>query len=130
MPYYGRILNRLEFVYLIVGMITVYAGLWYLTGDVGYEAKIILFIAILLTNGLFGIMWIKAYLGHAEWAEKLVKTFRTEKQYIKFEYSEPYFHENNDEAVPFDKNEFLRNMLLGKQFYTAGLTLKNMEKLM
>ena len=59
-------------------MITVYAGLWYLTGDIGQEAKIILFVVILLINALFGIMWIKEYLGHAEWAEKLAKKFQIE----------------------------------------------------
>ena len=72
-------MNRLESVSLIVGMITVYSGLWYLTGDLGDEAKIILFVVILFTNGVFGIVWLTAYLGHAEWAEKLVRIFRTEK---------------------------------------------------
>ena len=53
-------------------MITCYAGLWYLTGDIGQETKVTLFIVILFANALFGIIWITAYLGHAEWAEKLV----------------------------------------------------------
>ena len=50
-------------------MITVYAGLWYLTGDVGEETSIILFILMLTVNAIFGIVWITAYLGNAEWAE-------------------------------------------------------------
>ena len=58
---------------LMVGMITVYAGLWYLTGDLPNESKICLFIIILLVNAVFGIMWIIEYLSTAEWAEKLVK---------------------------------------------------------
>ena len=59
-------------------MITVYAGLWYLTGDIGYESDIILFSIILYSNLIFGIMWISAYLGNAEWAVLCVKRFRTE----------------------------------------------------
>ena len=59
-------------------MITCYAGLWYLSGDIGEVTKIILFIAILLANAFFGILWITAYLGNAEWAEKGAKKFQTE----------------------------------------------------
>ena len=82
-PYNGHILNRIEFISLIVGMITVYAGLWYLTGDIGEETSIILFIVILSVNALFGIMWITSYLGHAEWAEIVVKKIRIESLYLE-----------------------------------------------
>ena len=51
-------------------MVTVYAGLWYITGDIGEETSIVLFIVMLFVNLLFGIIWISEYLGHAEWAEK------------------------------------------------------------
>ena len=54
-------------------MMTCYAGLWYLTGDIGHETSIIIFVMILLANAVFGIMWIIAYLGVAEWAEAIVK---------------------------------------------------------
>ena len=54
-------------------MMTCYAGLWYLTGDIGEETSIIIFILILIANTIFGIMWIIAYIGSAEWAEKIVK---------------------------------------------------------
>ena len=60
-------------------MITVYAGLWYMTGDIGYESEIILFAIMLIANLLFLLIWAKAYVANAEWAEKLVKYFRLEK---------------------------------------------------
>ena len=59
-------------------MITVYAGLWYLTGDIGYETSIIVFVIILFANAVFGIMWIIAYVGTAEWAETIIRKLSLE----------------------------------------------------
>ena len=111
-------------------MITVYDGLWYLTNDVGYEVKIILFIVILFVNALFGIIWIKAYLIHAEWAVDILKKYRLESQYIKSEEFLPYFPERIAELVPFDKIQFLCDMLRGHQFYTDDITHQKMHELM
>ena len=111
-------------------MITVYTGLWYLTGDVGNESKIILFIVIIFANALFGIIWITVYLGHVEWAVSLVKKCRTEYRYIKTERFIPYFPESDDEVAQSDKDQFLSSMLLGHQFYTTYLTHKKMHELL
>ena len=62
MGIYERIMNRIEILSLNVSIVTCYVGLWYLTGDIGYETSIIVFIIILLANAVFGIMWILAYL--------------------------------------------------------------------
>ena len=70
-------------------MTTCYAGLWYLSSDIGKEAKTILFIVILSSNALFGVLWITAYLGNVEWATKWVKMLRVEKSYIKSSYITP-----------------------------------------
>ena len=50
-----------------------------MTGDIGYESEIILFAIMLIANLLFLLIWAKAYVANAEWAEKLVKYFRLEK---------------------------------------------------
>ena len=94
-------------------MTTCYAGLWYLTGDIGYETSINLFAVILVANAYFGIMWITAYLDHAEWANRWVKKFRTENKFIENEKLIPYFPPSQNEHVPKDKINFLSDMLLG-----------------
>ena len=111
-------------------MITVYAGLWYLTGDVGNETKIFLFIVIIFSNAFFGIIWITSYLGHVDWAVSLVKNCRTESQYIEIENLIPYFPECLGVVAPPDKTIFLRDTLLGHQFYSTDLTYKKMQELM
>ena len=57
---------------------TCYAGLWYLTGDIGEDTSIIVFTLILLANAVFGIMWIIAYVGTAEWAETIIRKLSLE----------------------------------------------------
>ena len=70
-PYTQKIINQIETVSLIVGLITVYAGMWYLTGDIGDETSIIIFAIILLTNLLFLTLWITAFLRAVPLAEKV-----------------------------------------------------------
>ena len=53
-------------------MITVYAGLWYLTHDIGEETGIILFAIMIIVNAIFGIIWITSYLGRVAWAASFV----------------------------------------------------------
>ena len=114
----------------MVGMSTVYAGLWYLSGDLRYESKIFLFIIILFANAIFGIMWITEYLSYAEWAENLVKKYRIESQYIETQYYLPYFPEYTNDHVPLDKNQYLHYALQGKNLYTDEISQESMEKIM
>ena len=72
----------MEIVSLNVALLTCYAGLWYLTGDIEEETKIIVFIIIIFANLFFVIMWIIEYVGHAAWGEKLVKKIRLEKEIL------------------------------------------------
>lgn len=54
-------LNKLELYSILVSLITIYCGLFYLTKDIGEEVKIALLIMIVLANSLFLIQWIKEY---------------------------------------------------------------------
>ena len=67
-PFSSRSINRIEFLSLVVGMMTVYIGLWYLSDSIGEETKILLFTIILYANLIFCIIWIIAYISSAEWA--------------------------------------------------------------
>ena len=49
---------------------------------------------------------------------------------MKIEYLLPYFPECPYEVAQSDKDQFLRNMLLGHQFYTTDITHKTMQELM
>ena len=89
-----------------------------------------LFIVIIFSNALFGIIWITAYLGHVDWAVSLVKKYRIETQYIKIESLIPYFPKCLGEVAPYDKTIFLRDTILGHQFYSKDLTHKKMQELM
>ena len=111
-------------------MITVYSGLCYLAVDVGNEAKNILFIVIVFANAVFVIIWITTYLGNVDWAVSLVKTCLIENQYIEIEHLIPYFPECPDEVAQSNKVQFLRNVLLGHQFYTTDITHKKIQELM
>ena len=92
-------------------MITVYAGLWYLSKDIGEETRIVLFAVIITFNALFGIIWITSYLSNASWAQLVVKRCRIEHEYLEPEPIIPYFPEIEIKQVPFDKIRFLSNTI-------------------
>ena len=69
-PYIKYKHNRLEDLSLICGAFMIYAGTLYLSGDIGEETKIALFIVILLVTTIFYITWIRAYIHEAIWAYK------------------------------------------------------------
>ena len=68
LPYNEPINDKIELTSLGVSMMTCFAGLWYLTGDIGEETKIFLFKIILICNIYFIIMWIRAYAINTRWA--------------------------------------------------------------
>ena len=83
MPYYKKIINRIEAFSLRISFMTVYIGLWYLSGDIVHEeVKIILFIILIVGNLAFVILWIKAYLSSAAWALKIFKFIKFENQFV------------------------------------------------
>ena len=91
-------------------MITIYAGLWYLTHDIGEETSTILFAIMLIVNTIFGVIWITAYLGRAGWAEKLVYCFRVEKTYIVSSPLIPFAPKGESDTLqtPMNKIQFLQ----------------------
>ena len=54
------ILNLLEATSILVAELTVYCGLFYLTGDIGPETKIIMFLIIVTSNAFFVGLWLLA----------------------------------------------------------------------
>ena len=57
----------------MIGFVTVYIGLWFLTDDLeDEETKILLFALILLSNLIFVFKWLIAYLGAATWAKRCI----------------------------------------------------------
>jgi len=100
-------------------MITVYAGLWYITNDIGEEAKILLFAIMVISNLFFFLIWVVAYIGNAPWAASVVRKFRLEKLYIRRKPVNPYIPEteSRENLVPRRKGSFLRHFLCGDYFY-------------
>ena len=113
-------------------MITVYAGLWYITDDIGQVTQILLFTLILTANAIFGCRWLIAYISKAQWAGILVKRFLLEHSYIACIPIIPYFplHEFKSNLRMFQKDDYLRHLILGDQFYTDHLSVVDMQNLM
>lgn len=58
MPYAAKDLNELETRSILVSCITIYAGLYYLTGNLNSGSSTVFFGAILLINVYFIIYWL------------------------------------------------------------------------
>ncbi|CAG9321390.1 unnamed protein product [Blepharisma stoltei] len=56
-PYIEPSLNRMELQAKIVCVITIYSGLFYLTGSLGYSAKLFFFTLIIIANCYFLVYW-------------------------------------------------------------------------
>ena len=67
-PYASLKHNRIEELALICGGFVIYAGILYLSGDIGEETKIFLFILILVFTITFYVKWIFYYVREAKWA--------------------------------------------------------------
>ncbi|CAG9321997.1 unnamed protein product [Blepharisma stoltei] len=60
-PYNGDDLNRLEAISISASAVTIYCGMYYLTGSLDWFTELIFFIVIILANSYFVIYWgIKA----------------------------------------------------------------------
>ena len=93
-------------------MITCYAGLWYLTGDMGPETSIIIFIIMLVANAFFGIIWIITYIVYGKpWAEKWIIKTHLESTYVENNHMIPPLIP--DEPIFLSRFEFVQNQLLG-----------------
>ena len=93
-------------------MITCYAGLWFLTGDMGETTSIIIFIIILLANAFFGIIWIITYIAYGKpWAKKWIIKSRLESKYVENQRMIPPLRP--DEPLFLSRFEFVQNQLLG-----------------
>lgn len=58
-PYFADELNEMEVKSILVSAITIYCGLFYLTGSLDDTSKFILFVVMLLANILFLMTWLK-----------------------------------------------------------------------
>jgi hypothetical protein len=68
-PYINSQLNTLELMSILVTAVTIYSGIFFLTGDLSEEAKIIVFVLMVLSNFIFLAFWI--YLTFAFFFAKL-----------------------------------------------------------
>ena len=68
LPLYDSNLNDIESLSLFVSLVTVFCGIWYLTGENGNEIEVILFAIIIIANLVFIVTWIIYYVGSAKWS--------------------------------------------------------------
>ena len=72
-------LNSMEFRSLIVSVVTIYCGLFYLTNDLNANTKIILFVSMILANFYFLIYWCtKMFQAGIDIAKKKLPCFRVD----------------------------------------------------
>ena len=62
-PYSGKELNTMEVRSILVSTVTIYCGLYYLTGDLDYVSRVIFFIIIVVANIYFLYIWITGMFG-------------------------------------------------------------------
>ena len=63
-PYTVHQLNVMELRSIVVSAITIYSGLFFLTGDLTNEIKMVLFVTMVITNILFLSYWIYYTFGY------------------------------------------------------------------
>jgi len=63
-PYINSTLNSLEVRSLLVSLVTIYCGLFFLTDDVDRESQIMLLIVIVVVNMYFFLYWMKCVLAN------------------------------------------------------------------
>ncbi|CAG9326024.1 unnamed protein product [Blepharisma stoltei] len=98
-PYDGSILNQMEIRSILVATITIYCGLYYLTGALNEATKVVFFIAIVLVNAYFIYYWV-------------LKMFGAGIQYLS-------------EKIPFFRNRFHRKVMDG---FDDALFEENIER--
>jgi hypothetical protein len=70
-PFASADLNKMEFRSILVSVITIYCGLYYLTPDVTFEGRVILFVCLLVFNTVFFSYWLVFFFkdcAKATWA--------------------------------------------------------------
>ena len=61
-PYFSPELNLMELRSIMVATVTIYCGLFYLTGDLSEEAKVFFFALIVISNAYFLVLWIRCMM--------------------------------------------------------------------
>ena len=56
-PYVVNQLNEMELRSIIVSAVTIYSGLFFLTGDLGNDSQLLMFVVMLLSNVVFISYW-------------------------------------------------------------------------
>ena len=57
-PFIETELNSMEVRSILVSAVTVFCGLYYLTGDLDYDSKVIFFVIIVVVNVYFLYIWV------------------------------------------------------------------------
>jgi hypothetical protein len=64
-PFVSPDLNYVEETSIVASAITIYCGLYYLSGALNYGGKIFFFILILIVNGYFIVVWLIAFTSNS-----------------------------------------------------------------
>lgn len=56
-PYINAVLNKLEHRAIVVAAVTVYCGMWFMTGDIGELSKVVMLVVIVAANVYFLLLW-------------------------------------------------------------------------
>lgn len=89
-PFLDKNMNKMEFRSIIVSIVTIYCGLYYLTPNVSDTGRIILFIILVLFNSVFFSYWTYFFI-----KDFTVSTFKFIKE---------YFHKRRSVVVPENSN--------------------------
>jgi len=77
-PFLDQQMNKMEFRSIIVSIVTIYCGLYYLTPNVSDTGRIILFIILVLFNSVFFSYWIFFFI-----KDFTVSTVKFIKEFIR-----------------------------------------------
>jgi hypothetical protein len=56
-PFLGDSMNKMEFRSILVSIVTIYCGLYYLSSDVSWTGRIFLFVILVIVNTIFFTYW-------------------------------------------------------------------------
>ncbi|CAG9330612.1 unnamed protein product [Blepharisma stoltei] len=139
-PYDGNVLNEMEIRSILVAAVTIYCGLYYLTGSLDSVSKTVFFILICAVNIYFLYYWLKKMFGagfqilsdlipclRKRFSRKVMDGFsdeifeKSELNHVKVKQGEKYFsiiaNEDPMSALPADVElESMLNMDMRKLF--------------
>ncbi|CAG9321988.1 unnamed protein product [Blepharisma stoltei] len=129
-PYNGDDLNRLEAISISASAITIYCGMYYLTGSLDQFTELLFFIAIISANSYFVIYWgFKAGNAYVtiiiEKIPFLKKKFQTESYHIMSGVS--FQNNNNTSRIRDSSRELILNSSRKENLNPQGITFKDIN---